>query len=251
MLKRILSGVLASCFALVAGDCWGAIVLTAAFPFYGTDFNTYDGTSGTVPVGWSAIGGGTFQGQGNGTSDSEGFWAYGGNGDFGLGVLRSDSLTLGYSVEFLNQTGATITGLVYAFDYKQWRFANASGLDLSGTGALAGNTLVNSQDFVGSATGTNGTPVSSTAVNFLTGLSIGNNESFGFTWLTTDDTGADNGLAIDNFVLLSTIASPPDPTAVPEPSSLALLTLCGLGGIAYRRKRSKSGPQADVEPNLA
>jgi len=200
---------------------------------YSQDANSFLGTSITIPTGWAYAftGTSTFNGIGTGTSNTGGAWSFGTGGDNSFGALRSGtpgSLTL--SVNFTNNTGSTLTDLVIAFNYEQWKYVNTSGWDLSGTGGLAGNAAVNAADFVGSATGTTGTPTSTPILLTLTGLSIANGANFGLSWLTTDATGSDNGVAVDDFSL----------TVVPEPSVYMLLgvgiLLCGQRFL----RRSKS-----------
>ncbi len=199
---------------------------------YTQNANSFVGTAATVPVGWSYAftGTATYNGVGTGTSATGGAWAYGLAGENSFGALRSatpGNITL--AVNFTNNTGSTLTDLVITFNYEQWRFANTSGWDLSGTGGLAGVAAVNSADFVGSAIGVNGTPTSTPIVITLSGLSIANGANFGLSWLTTDVTGADNGVALDDFTLGS----------VPEPSVYVLLGVgllfCGQRFLRRRR----------------
>lgn len=173
-----------------------------------TDFNSFDPSSAanlsaTLPTGWTVASSGTasYRGQGVGTSNFGGYWGYGSSSDFSIGVLRSASVgDVTYSVNFLNTSGTTISFLKFSWDYKQFRFANNSGWDCSGTGALATNSTVDAKDFVGSSSGTNGTPVTTSVSPFtLNGLSIANNATFGLSWISTDSASADNGISIDNF----------------------------------------------------
>ncbi len=140
---------------------------------YTQNANSFAGTAVTVPAGWSYAfsGTATYNGVGTGTSATGGAWAYGLAGDNSFGALRSGTpgnITL--AVNFTNNTGSTLTDLVISFNYEQWRFANTSGWDLSGTGGLAGVAAVNSADFVGSAMGVNGTPTSTPIAITLSGI---------------------------------------------------------------------------------
>ncbi len=191
---------------------------------YTQNADSFLGTSATVPAGWSYAFTGTpvFNGVGTGTSATGGAWAYGLLGDNSFGALRSatpGNITL--TVNFTNNTGSTLTDLVIAFNYEQWRYANTSGWNLSGTGGLTGVSMVNSADFAGVATGVSGTPTSTPIFLTLTGLSIANGANFGLSWVTTDVAGGDNGISVDDFSL----------SAVPEPSVYVLLgvgiLLCG------------------------
>ena len=172
-----------------------------------TNFNSYNPNSlanftSTIPTGWNGSSASpTYNGQGTGTTANGGYWAYGAASEFSLGCLRSGGTgNITYSVSFQNNTGFTITALTLAWDYEQWRFSNTSGFDCSGTGSLSGNTTLNGKDFTGAATGTNGTVAVTNVPSFnLTGLNIANGQTFGISWVTTDISGADNGISIDNF----------------------------------------------------
>lgn len=173
-----------------------------------TDFNNYNPNSAanltaTIPAGWTASSSGAaaYNGQGTGASNVGGYWAYGSASEYSLGALRSGTPgNITYTVTYINNTGTTINGITLEWDYEQWRYANTSGWNVSGTGALAGNATLNALDFAGVAAGTNGT-VSVTEIGpvTLSGLSIANGASFGISWITTDITGSDNGVSIDNF----------------------------------------------------
>ena len=208
--------------AEMTGAAQAQISLTGSS--YSQDANGFLGTNVTIPTGWAYAftGTSTFNGIGTGTSATGGAWSYGTGGDNSFGALRSatpGSITI--SVNFTNNTGSTLTDLVIAFNYEQWRYANTSGWDLSGTGGLAGNSTVNAADFSGISSGTSGTPTSTPILLTLSGLFIANGANFGLSWLTTDLTGADNGVALDDFSL----------NVIPEPSVYMLLgvgiLLCG------------------------
>lgn len=182
-----------------------------SLPYSKTDnFDAYNPTNATtatntIPAGWSySSTSAAYNGRGTGTATAGGFIGYGSGTDFSLGALPSGSNTHTYTISFTNNSGTTITSLTLSWDYEQWRYgtANTSGWDVTGTGQLAANATLNAKDFsgvAGSTAGTTGgltTPVSSFT---LSGLSITNGQSFGLTWVTTNLTGADNGVSIDNF----------------------------------------------------
>lgn len=211
------------------------ISLTSVSPSYTQNFNSYAGTSLSLPANWTGAGL-TFQGTGTGTSNSGGLYAFGSASEFSLGALRSGSNTGTYTVSFTNGGATNITSLTIGWNYEQWRFANTSGLNVTGTGTLSSNTTLNAKDFAGVASGTNGT-VATTAVSsfVLSGLTIAPGASFGLSWATTDATSSDNGVAIDDFSLSATFAAAP----VPEPSTAAaLLGFTALAGaVGFRRRR--------------
>jgi hypothetical protein len=176
-------------------------------------FDSYAGTVGSIPSGWSVAFqlASVFNGVGTGTSSTGGAWAYGIGGENAFGALRSGTpgnITLGAS--FINNTGNTITSLTIGLTYEEWRYANTSGFNVSGTGALSSSSL-STLNYSGSAAGVNGVPTSTPALLTLTGLSISNGATFGINWLTTDAALADNGIALDNFALGF--------TALPEPGT--------------------------------
>jgi hypothetical protein len=204
----------------------GAQINIPTLPFaYNQGFNSYAGSAVTLPAGWTAAAASNFveQGIGTGTNNTGAIYAFGTGGEYALGVLRSNNTgNITYAVSFVNNTGTAITSLSFSWDYEQWRYAgNTTGFDCSGTGGLAGNATLNSKDFSGAATGTNGT-VSSTAVASFTlnGLNIANGASFGISWVTTDQVNADNGVAIDNFSMTATVPCT-NPSITNQPSPLA------------------------------
>ena len=211
----------------------GAAALPPLPNDYSENFDTYAGSAATVPFGWSVSFTGTanFGGTNAGTSSAGGAYAYGAGSDFSFGALHTGTTGLiTLAVNLINDTGSTLTSLTIQWNYEQWRFANTSGFDLSGTGALAGDATLNAADFTGATSGSAGaqTPVSLT----LTGLSIAPGASYGLSWVTTDATGADNGIAIDDFAISA--GSP-----IPELSTIQMLFLGGalLTGLSRLRRK--------------
>ncbi|MDR6966764.1 hypothetical protein J2X31_000762 [Flavobacterium arsenatis] len=194
---------------MISGGMFGQ-VNTGPLPFTKTDdFNSYNPSSAanvtsTLPTGWaySFTGATAYRGRTNSVGTNNGVYAFGTNPDYSLGAFRTGSNVHTYTVSFTNNSGSTITSISVAWNYEQWTFANASGWNVTGTGQLASNTTLNAADFVGSATGSAGasTPIS---LN-LTGLNITNGQSFGITFSTTDASGADNGISIDDFSITAT-----------------------------------------------
>ncbi len=194
--------------ALVAVQYVAAQLSITTLPYTKADnFDAYNPTSATtatstIPTGWSFNGPANYKLRSAGTASAGGFYGFGLNSDYSLGALRSGSTgdTYSYSVNFTNNSGATITELTLSWDYEQWRYANASGWNVTGTGQLSSNATLNSKDFIGSNGGTNGTVYVTSVSSFtLTGLNIAPGQNFGVTWVTTDEPGSDNGISIDNF----------------------------------------------------
>jgi hypothetical protein len=169
--------------------------------------NTQVNALATIPPGWSfsCTGAPAFNGQTILPTTIGGYWGFSTLlfADINLGALRNNGTgDITYQVSYVNNTGGTITNLVISWDYEQWCFANTSGWNCYGTGALAGNTLLDSKDYTGVNFSLLNLAVITPVPTFtLSGLSIPNGASFGIAWTTTDDSGADNGVAIDNFAI--------------------------------------------------
>jgi predicted extracellular nuclease len=187
----------------------------------GEDFNTLasTATSGTTPAGWGFLESGTNANTaytaGTGSSNAGDTYSFGASAsaERALGGVRSGSLVPILGAQFTNSTGATITSLDISYTGEQWRIGTAGRTDRLdfqiSTSATALNasayTDVDGLDFTGpntSAVGAlngnlaaNRTAVSST----ITDLSIAPGASFFIRWLDFDASGADDGLAIDDF----------------------------------------------------
>jgi autotransporter-associated beta strand protein len=187
---------LLGCLAIGTG-AQAQIVLTGTS--YTADFSSYAGTSESVPTGWSMTSsdfnpGGLYAGT-SGTGSNY-YWVYDGNRH--LGIQRSGSGAWGFSVEFQNNTGSTITELDLDLDYSQIRYTNAVSFDVSGTGEL-GSADLSGIDFVASSSGTNGTVTGTNDTLNLTGLNIANGDTFGINWSLIDAPGADSAIGMGNF----------------------------------------------------
>src|SRR5258705_276456 len=156
-------------------------------------------------------------GSGNG-GDTYSFGSAAVPGDRALGQLRSGSLISILGGTFQNNTGGTITSLAVSYIGEQWRLG-ATGRTIAermdfqystnATSLTTGTWIdVNALDFnppitVGTVgaldgnAGANRLALSST----IPGLSIANGASFWIRWTDVDATGADDGLAVDDFSL--------------------------------------------------
>ncbi len=166
--------------------------------------NSTNVLTGMTGGGWTASSSGTatYNGQGTGTSTTGGYWGYGSAGNFSLGALRSGTPgSITYTLTFTNNTGSPITQATLSWDYKQFRYANTSGWNCTGSGfGTTADATISGKDFAGVATGTNGTPTTTSITSFtLNNLAIANGATFSISWVTDDQTGADNGVSIDNF----------------------------------------------------
>lgn len=173
-----------------------------------------------------------------GTGDTYLFGATASN-ERAFGSYASGSLSNQFGIQLINNSGSTINSFTITYDGEQWKDG--------GSGTAVFNKLTFSYAF-GAASLTNGTYQNTTALDFTAlvnntsadAAKDGNNASFrtaGITttisdpwtagtslwlrWSDLNETGNDDGLAIDNFSLT---------TPVPEPRVLAFL---GLGLTAW------------------
>jgi len=218
-----------------------SISLTTAV--YSQDFNSLanspnNGTGSTIPLGWGFAETGTAANAaytiGAGTTLTGDTFSFGtsGSADRAFGGLQDTSLVPTIGAIFTNNTGTTLTSLTITFTGEQWRLGADSRTDrldfqINASASLgAGNlsagtwTDVNALDLSspvivnGTSTGAgsydgNASGNRTTITSTISGLNITNGASFGIRWTDFDATGADDGLAIDDFTI----------AAVPEPST--------------------------------
>lgn len=196
-------------------------------PTYNQDFNTLalSGTSSLTPAGWlfseSGTNANTIYTTGTGSGNTGDTYSFGaaGNSERAFGGLQSGSLNPTIGGAFTNNTGGTITSLAITYTGEQWRLGATGRTDridfqysLDATSLTTGTwTDVNSLDFNGPVnSGTvgalNGNDAANrTSISFtITGLSIPSGATFYIRWLSFDASGADDGLAIDDFSITPT-----------------------------------------------
>src|SRR5262249_6366591 len=129
LMKRISTFLVAALliFIGIPEQTYAQISLTPGMT-YTQNFNSYLGNGApSMPAGWTIAGNFATRGQGNGSNNSGGTWAYGTGTDWSLGYLGSGtSPSINYTVTFTNNTGAAITQLVISYDFEQWRFAGGN-----------------------------------------------------------------------------------------------------------------------------
>jgi len=189
------------------------------------DFNTLanSGTSGSLPSGWyfaeTGPSSNTTYTAGTGSGNTGDTYSFGAtsSSERALGGLRSNSLnpTIGFWVT--NNTGSTITSILITYTGEQWRLGATGRSDrldfqysLTATNILDPGTWtdVNALDFASPViSGTTGALDGNAAPNrvninsIITGLTVPNGTTIFFRWQDLDVTGADDGLAIDDFSL--------------------------------------------------
>jgi predicted extracellular nuclease len=210
---------------------FGAPALAQTIPLsggtYSQDFDTLSNTAGSttntaLPTGWllNETGGGARDNEqyavdtgGSNTGDTFSYGAAGST-DRAFGGLRSGTLVATIGACFSNATGNTLTSIDVAYTGEEWRLGTAARTDalnfeysLNATSLTTGTwTGVAALNFVTpNTTGTAGARDGNAAGNrtalsaTVGSLAIANGTTFCIRWNDTDASGADDGLAIDNF----------------------------------------------------
>ncbi len=136
-----------------------------------------------------------------------------------LGGLQSGTLNPVVGACFTNNTGTTVTSLAIQYTGEQWRIANTAAArddrmdfqySTTATDLVTGTWIdVNSLDFVNpvKTAGTAGALDGNSAANrtalsgTVSSLTIANGASFWIRWTDSNASGADDGLAVDEFSL--------------------------------------------------
>lgn len=193
-------------------------------PSYSQNFDVLanTGTSSSIPTGWFFLETGTNQNStytaGNGSSNTGDTYSFGAvsSTERALGCLQSGNLIPSFGFYFTNNTGTEISTLLISYKGEQWRLGATGRVDQLdfeySTNATSLNTGswvdANAFDFVAPVTsGVSGALDGNTAINqasinsILVGLSIPDGANFFIRWTDFNATGADDGLAIDDFSL--------------------------------------------------
>jgi Bacterial Ig-like domain/Lamin Tail Domain/Secretion system C-terminal sorting domain len=190
---------------------------------YTQDFNTLasTGTSSVVPTGWLFNETGTSAnatysaGTGSlGTGDTYSFGAAAST-ERAFGGLQSGALIPTIGAQIQNNSGSSITKLKFSYTGEQWRLGAESRIDklsfqysIDATSLTTGTWInVTNLDFIAPVTLTTGAKDGNAAANrtavtyTLRNLSIPNGAVFLIRWTDFNATGADDGLAIDDFTI--------------------------------------------------
>jgi trimeric autotransporter adhesin len=191
---------------------------------YSEDFNTLEATttSAITPTGWLFNETGTnanttyAASDGSGSTFSGNTYSFGstGSSERAFGETRSGSLVPTIGAFFINNTGATVTSLTITYTGEQWRLGTTGRNDrmdfqysTNATNLTTGTwTDADGLDFIApNGSGTvgaldgNATNNRKTITYVINGLLIPNGAEFAIRWTDFDVTGAEDGLAVDDF----------------------------------------------------
>ena len=242
-----------------------AVTIAALNTPYTENFDSLasSGTSSTVPLGWAFFETGSSTNllytAGTGSSTTGDTYSFGatGSGERAFGELTSGSLNSTIGVGFTNGTGQPIDSLLVGYTGEVWRLGATGRTDrldfqisLDATSLTTGVwTNVDALDFLSPATTPTGQKDGNLAANrtvlssSITGLSINDGSTFWLRWTSTDATGNDDGLAVDDFSLAarSSMQSVPEGGMGALMAALSAFGLLVFAGIArFQRARLRA-----------
>ena len=241
----------------------GTVSLTALGAAYTENFDTLasSGTSSVLPVGWEFLEAGTNANTtytaGTGSGNAGDTYSFGATaaGERAFGMLQSGSLIPTLGASFTNNTGSLVSTLAVSYAGEQWRLGTVGRADridfqysLDATSLTTGTwTDVDALDFNAPTTGpTIGALDGNAAANRaavgaqITGLSIPNSATFWIRWRDFNASGADDGLAVDDFSLTPSVTDAA-PSVTGTTPATALST--------WRRARASTSRSASRWPS--
>ena len=203
------------------GSAQAQVVLTNANVAVTENLNSLSTSSpGSVfPAGWGSLETGTNANAtylaGNGSANTGDTYSFGATAaaERALGGLQSGTLTPRFGANYQNGTGAALTGLTISYTGEQWRLGTAARADrldfeysLDATSLATGTwAAVDALDFSSPFTTTAGALDGNASANrtvvtsTISSLNIANGANFWIRWNDFNATGADDGLAVDDF----------------------------------------------------
>lgn len=224
MIKKFTYLLILSFFGFLCSNAQ-SVSITAVGTAFSQDFNTLANTGTTnaittLPNGWtfteSGTGANTTYAADFGTLNGGNTYSYGSTGstERAFGGLLSGSVTPTIGVQFTNNTGVTITSVTISYTGEQWRLGALGRVDrldfqysTAATSLTVGTyTDQDNLDFTAPATAGTVGPLDGNAAanktaisNTITGLSIPNGGTIWLRWNDFNASGADDGLAVDDF----------------------------------------------------
>jgi len=246
---------------LAVGSGTGTVSLGAINTASTENFDTLasTSTSSTLPVGWffdeAGTNANTTYNSSTGSNNAGDTYSFGAanSTERAFGTLQSGALIPTIGAAFTNNTGQTITALAIAYTGEQWRLGTAGRADrldfqysLDATSLTTGAwTDVDALDFTSPNTTTTGTLDGNAAANrtsisaTIGALAIAPGATFWIRWTDFNASGADDGLAVDEFSITpQNIVVPTPPTGVGSatpstvvPGDPAILTVAATPGV--------------------
>lgn len=263
-MKKIFS-ILGVSLACAATNCFAQVLYSSANSTYAQNFDTLGTNASTVwannttVAGWFALGPLTnpvviANQTGTGTTGTlANFGSTAAATDRSLGWVYANSIgaagtfaSIGFGIS--NATGLALSSFSLAYTGREWRgYSNNTPVlsfqykiggtfDNDATNSLSGNTAwtdIAALNFILPATNNNLRVDGSVAPNFtsisneVSGLNWAQDEVLWVRWRQQNLAGTDAQLALDDVSF----------TAVPEPSTYAMLVLAGVGFAAHRLRR--------------
>lgn len=242
------------------------IGLTQANVPYEQNFDSL-ATSGTTNVltipGWEILempsGDGLYR-AGTGAGSTADTYSFGYTADRALGGLRNGTLIPTFGASFVNNTGESITTLDIAYTGEQWRLGTAAradriefGYSMDASSLSTGTwTQVPGLYFTSPNTTAEGSIDGTLPANRLrktarlAGLSIPNGGTFYIRWTDFDASGADDGLAVDDFSITA-VATP----ALTINNASSSEGQSGTKNLAFAVVLSKPAPPGGVTFDIA
>ena len=212
-------------FTLIVTYGWAQISITSTNTAFTENFDGIGSTGTanaitTLPLGWTFLetgtGANTTYAADNGATNSGNTYSFGttASTERAFGGLQSGAVVPTIGAQFTNNTGSTITSLSISYSGEQWRLGTAGRVDrldfqysTTATSLSTGTWIdENNLDFTSptntGATGAlNGNATANkTAITFkITGLTITSGNIFWIRWNDLNASGADDGLAVDDF----------------------------------------------------
>lgn len=221
--------------AMASAESSAGIALTNVAPSYTEDFNSLvnTGTSTTLPTDWtfseSGSSANTTYAAGTGSDNAGNTYSFGSaaSTERALGGVLSNNLTTVIGASFTNGGVTNITAVAISYTGEQWRLGSTGRADrldfqysVDATSLTTGTwTDVDSLDFtapvtVGTVGALNGNAAANrTAVSSSFTVAIPVNGTFRIRWNDFNASGADDGLAVDDFKITGTFAAIPEPGA--------------------------------------
>ncbi|MEJ7738220.1 MAG: Ig-like domain-containing protein [Chitinophagaceae bacterium] len=222
MVKPCLKSLL-TCLLFTVIHSNAQVSITAVNIPYTQDFNALAVTGGSsvLPLGWKLSETGSTANNAYATDDGSGntgnCYSYGmpGNSDRALGMLQTSALFATAGIQVINNTGQTVTSITISYHGEQWKCGQTGRTDrldfqysTSASSLITGTWIdENALDFSSPSVSATGKKDGNAAANrklatgTITGISIATGTGLWLRWSDFNASGADDGLAIDDFSL--------------------------------------------------